>query len=145
MSPPAFSRYPKPATSTVVDESPHPNTVKFKRNMSAQDALINNVKLRYVASTLPGYEDLFYGYDKAFWVDGMWLYPIVLCVGYAGGSLWACPDGNAIRERRTPKDLSIFWTAHTLLDTPLAPASKTPDPFGRSPVLRDGLITPNGG
>lgn len=114
--------------------------------MAVQDRVIDSVKLRHIVLTLPGYETLSYAYDKTFWVDGMRLsYPIVICVGYAKGSLWASPDGNVIRETKKPFDeWSIFWTTDTAAEIPLAPFSKVPDPFDKCAVLRDGLKTPMG-
>lgn len=146
MSIPSFLRYPKFAASTGVNEFSHPNTAKFERNMAVQDRVIDSVKLRHIVLTLPGYETLSYAYDKTFWVDGMRLsYPIVICVGYAKGSLWASPDGNVIRETKKPFDeWSIFWTTDTAAEIPLAPFSKVPDPFDKCAVLRDGLKTPMG-
>jgi hypothetical protein len=121
----------------------HPNTVKFNHNFLIQEDDIERAGLTALMQKLPGYDTLNFKYDKIFFVDGMrLLYPIVLRVGHAKGLLFACPDGNVIRETMNPYEPSTFWTREDILAKKLAPYSETPAPFDHCPILRDGLRTP---
>jgi hypothetical protein len=122
----------------------HPHCVRFSRHWQLQEDLLDEANLRSLVRKLPQNDTFCFAFDKTFSFEGKRLtYPIAMYIGCATGSLWACPDGNVVRETIHPfKQGPQFWTIEGRKIHPHRAFSGILPPFCMSPVLRDGLKSP---
>jgi hypothetical protein len=76
-----------------------PNTTLFNTRFSATALRLKEVNLHIVVDTLPGYETMTYAYLRYSYLldDGnLLLYPILVCLSDATGSVWSCPDSKML-------------------------------------------------
>jgi hypothetical protein len=142
MSSNIYMLYPKLDAASLNSQPFHPNTADFNSSFASQEVRLEQTNLRPVAQKLPSYKTWGLGYNKYFHLDGIVLfYPIVLWIGNATGSVWACPDGNVIRRPFNAYEGSKLYTPQHMAEFPLK-VDRTPAPFKDMPALRMSLTSP---
>jgi len=157
---PSFDQVLAPVTvgySSPLSESLHPNTNWFNYMFQQLQDQIESLGMTQIVKNLPGEDTLVFAKNRRFVIDDVtYFYPIALYLGKLsdGGKLWACPDGNVIRERSHPNDTSRLWT---LADRDMQRHIRRwvindegeatlrdglPAPFDQYPVLWNGLTSP---
>jgi hypothetical protein len=110
------------------DKNGHPNTNKFREDIETQADRLRQAGY----NAMPGDLDtLRCDFNKRFRVDNLvFLYSVVICIGFAKDLLYACPDGNVIRETIRPfHETFILYTRKTKAEISLAS-------FNRYPMLQ---------
>ncbi|KAF2819243.1 hypothetical protein CC86DRAFT_388386 [Ophiobolus disseminans] len=152
---PSFDQKVTHSLTTELPPGHHPNTNHFNRSFQALQSRVESEVLIDFIKTLPGEETQEFRKNVSFEVNNdVYSYPVVLLLGFVsgGGRLWACPDGNVICQRATPRDPAKLWTSsdESVIrgwigcddDAPLRIGP--PGPFNQHPALVNGLVSPMG-